>query len=215
MHACALAQEIGVRRVLVPFLPGSFSAYGMLISDVRLEYSRSILRPLDRAGRAMAEAVEAFRARARRDLEAQGLAVHDAVLEATVDLRFRGQSYEINVPMRGDLASAFRRAHRERYGYASAREPIEAVTVRLVARVPRRLQRPAPPRRCVPRADTRSVLFDRGWEEAHVLPRATLPVGFQAEGPLIVEEEQATTVVPPHATLRVDRLGLLEIEVGA
>ena len=213
MHACALAREMGVPRVLVPFLPGAFSAYGILISDVRLEYSRSVVRPLDGADRVIAAAVAAFAERARENLAAQGFDPRRAVLEGSVDLRFRGQSYEINVPLRGDLAAAFRRAHRRRYGYASSREPIEAVTVRLVARVPRRSHVPMPPEDVVPRADTRAVLFDDGWVEAHVLQRPTLPVGFEAAGPLVVEEANATTVVPPGTTLRVDRLGLLDIEV--
>ncbi len=215
MHACALAREIGVPRVLVPFLPGAFSAYGILISDVRLEYSRSVVLPLAKAAPAIAEATAAFTERAEEDVAAQGQDPRRAVLEPSVDLRFRGQSYEINVPLKGNLAAAFRRAHRARYGYASATEPIEAVTVRLAARVPRRVHVPAPPRAVVPHAETRAVLFDEGWEEAHVLQRPTLPVGFQGAGPLIVEEAHATTVVPPDAVLRVDRLGLLDIEVGA
>ena len=214
MHACALAREMGVPRVLVPFLPGAFSAYGILISDVRLEYSRSVVRPLDRASRTLAHAVAEFTERAREDLASQGHDPERALIEPSVDLRFRGQSYEINVPLRGDLAAAFRRAHRRRYGYASVREPIEAVTVRLVARMPRRAHVPSPPQDVTPRADTRAVLFEDGWEEAHVLPRSTLPVGFEAAGPLVVEEAHATTVVPPGATLHVDRLGLLDIEVG-
>ncbi len=214
MHACALAREIGVPRVLVPFLPGAFSAYGILISDVRLEYSRSIVVPLSKAGRAIAEATAAFAERADEDLAAQDQDPRHAVLEPSVDLRFRGQSYEINVPVKGNLAAAFRRAHRTRYGYASATEPTEAVTVRLTVRVPRRARAPAAPAGVTPRAQTRSVLFEEGWEEAHVLPRSTLPVGFEAAGPLVVEEPHATTVVPPGATLRVDRLGLLDLEVG-
>lgn len=214
MHACALAREIGVPRVLVPFLPGAFSAYGILISDVRLEYSRSVVLPLAKARAAIREAVDDFRARALRDLEVQGLDSDRAILEASIDLRFRGQSYEINVPLRGDLAASFRRAHRIRYGYASGTEPIEAVTVRLVARIPRKIHVPRPPRGVVPRADTRAVLFEHGWEEAHVLSRATLPVGFTADGPLVVGEEHATTLVPPGASLRVDPRGFLEIEVG-
>jgi len=214
MHACALAREIGVPRVLVPYLPGAFSAYGILISDVRLEYSRSVVRPLDGARTVIREAIEDFRARARRDLAAQSLNPSRGVFEASVDLRFRGQSYEINIPLRGDLGAAFRRAHRARYGYASATEPIEAVTVRLIARVARKAHVPRPPSGVTPRADTRAVLFEGGWEEAHVLARPRLPVGFTAEGPLVVEEAHATTLVPPGATLRVDPLGLLEIEVG-
>lgn len=215
MNACALARELGVPRVLVPFLPGSFSAYGILISDVRLEYSRSLVRPLAKAGVALRETVDEFEVQARGDLEAQGFDPRRAILEASVDLRFRGQSYEINVPLKGDLAASFRRAHRRRYGYASDREPIELVTARLTARVPRPRHLPVPVTEASPRAMTRGVLFERGWEEAHVLPRATLPVGFEADGPVIVEEDQATTLVPPGGHLRVDPLGLLDIEVGA
>ena len=214
MHACALARELGVPRVVVPYLPGSFSAYGILISDVRLEYSRSIVRPLARARTAIREALEEFRERAVRDLGAQDLDSEKAVFEGSVDLRFRGQSYEINVPLRGGLAASFRRAHRARYGYASASEPIEAVTVRLTARVARKIHAPPPPRDVVPRAVTRAVLFDRGWEEAQVLSRPTLPVGFAVDGPVVIEEDQATTLVPPGARVRVDPLGLLDIEVG-
>ncbi len=214
MHACALAGELGVPRVLVPFLPGSFSAYGILISPVQMEYSRSLVRPLARSRTALRAVLADFERRARRDLGAQGFDSGHAVLERSVDLRFRGQSYEINVPLRGDLAAAFRRAHRIRYGYASSTEPIEMVTVRLMARVPRPRHLPSPPRGVTPRADTRAVLFDSGWEEAHVLSRATLPVGFESDGPLVVEEDQATTLVPPGSHLRVDRLGLLDIEVG-
>ncbi len=213
MHACALARELGVPRVLVPFLPGSFSAYGILISDVRLEYSRSLFRSLEKSGSALEETMDDFQERAQRDLEAQGLDPGRAVLEGSVDLRFHGQSFEINVPLKGNLAASFRRAHRARYGYASTREPIDVVTARLVARVPRPRHLPAPPRGVIPRADTRAVLFDRGWEETHVLPRKTLPVGFESNGPLVIEEDQATTLVPPGAHLRVDSLGLLDIEV--
>ena len=214
MHACALARDMGVPRVLVPFLPGAFSAYGILISDVRLEYSRSLVRPLGAARASVAKAVREFEARARTELQAQGLEPRRAVLEGSLDLRFRGQSFEINVPLRGDVAAAFRRAHRRRYGYASGTEPIEVVTVRLTARVPRRVRVPTPPQGVTPEAQTRAVLFEDGWAEARVLRRPSLPAGFRADGPLVVEEDHATTVVPPGARLRVDPLGLLEIGVG-
>ena len=214
MHACALAREIGVPRVLVPFLPGAFSAYGILISDIRLEYGRSLVRPLARADRLLRATLEDLRAKAGEDLESQGIDPRRAVFEGSVDLRYRGQSYEINVPLRGDPARTFRREHRARYGYASPAEPIELVTVRLVARQARRLLLPPPPRDVRPEAVTRSVLFEDGWHEVHVLPRDRLPAGFEGAGPLIVEEEHATTVVPPDARLRVDGHGLLEMEVG-
>jgi N-methylhydantoinase A len=214
MHAVALAREMAVPRVLVPFLPGAFSAYGILISDVRVEYGRSVVRPLARAAGLLHDVVDAFTARGRADLAAQGFDPAEAAFEASADLRFRGQSYEINVPLRGDLAAAFRRAHRLRYGYASATEPIEVVTVRVVGRVPRRAHVPTARREGRPRSGTRRLLTDEGWVGARTFDRSTLPVGFAADGPAIVEEDHATTVVPTDASFRVGRLGVLDIEVG-
>src|SRR5207302_10275724 len=118
---------------------------------------------------------EEFRERATYDLQAHGLDPRRARIEASVDLRFRGQSYEISVPVRGDLARAFRREHRRRYGYASRSEPIEVVTIRLVARVPRAVPRPRPPQPASAVAPhSRRVLFDDGWCDTPVPERGRL-----------------------------------------
>ena len=215
MHAWALARELGVRAVLVPFLPGAFSAYGILISPIRVEYSRSVVRPLERAASVMRQTIEEFRERAASDLEAHGVDPRRSRIEASVDLRFRGQSYEISVPARGDLARAFRREHRRRYGYASRSERIELVTIRLVARVPRAVPRPRPPQPASAVAPhSRRVLFDDGWHDTPVHERGRLGADTEIEGPAVVSEEHATTIVPPGGRLRVDRFGLLEISVG-
>ena len=214
MHACALAREIGIPRVIVPFLPGVFSAYGILVSDVRVAYSQSVLRPLGRARARIQEILNGFRERAERDLTAQGLDPRRALFTASLDLRYRGQSYELNVLTQGDVARRFRNLHRARYGYAPRAAPIELVTVRLAARLPRSVHVPAPILRATPRRGTRRALFEEGWFETPVLARESLPVGFHMEGPMIVEEAHATTVVPPGASLDVGPLGVLDIEVG-
>jgi N-methylhydantoinase A len=214
MHACALAREIGIRRVIVPFLPGVFSAYGILVSDIRVAYGRSVLRPLGRARTRIRGILDGFRERAERDLIVQGLDPKRALFTASLDLRYRGQSYDINVPINGNVARRFRDLHRARYGYAPPAAPIELVTVRLTARVPRPVQVPTPVHRAKPQRSTRRVLFEEGWFDTTVLDRESLPVGFHGEGPLIVEEAYATTVVPPGGTLEVSPLGLLDIEVG-
>lgn len=214
MHAWALARELRIPTVLVPFLPGAFSAYGILISPIQLEYSRTVVRPLDRAGPTIEGTITSFRSRAVRALRQ---AHHDSrppVVEASVDLRYRGQSYEINIPVRGDLARTFRREHRRRYGYASREERIELVTVRLMVRVPRRVTFPGSRAAGSPGIARRRVLFDDGWSEVPVFDRESMPVGFERKGPAIVAEEHATTVVPPGATFRVRPRGLIEIEVA-
>ena len=214
MHAWGLARELRIPRVLVPFLPGAFSAYGILISPVQLEYSQTIVRPFDRARSAIAEAVRAFRSRALEGLREEHHDPSQAVFQESVDLRYRGQSYEINIPLRADLAGAFRREHRRRYGYASRDEPIELVTVRLTARLPRRVTFPRSHGGPVPRMSHRRVLFDEGWSDVPVFDRGSLPVGFDKEGPAIVAEDHATTVVPPGANFRIQARGLIEIEVA-
>jgi len=213
MHAAALARELRIPRVLVPFLPGAFSAYGILISPIQLEYSRTIVRPLERAGHTIEETITTFRSRAVRALRQDHHDSRHVVVQASVDLRYRGQSYEINVPVRGDLARAFRREHRRRYGYASREERIELVTVRLTVRVPRRVIFPVSRTSVSPRVARRRVLFDDGWLEVPVFDRESIPVGFEREGPAILAEDHATTVVPPGATFRIRPRGLIEIEV--
>ena len=214
MHASALARELGVRTVVVPFLPGAFSAYGILISPVRIEYSRSVIRSLERADAVVRETIEDFAERAKAELVDQGFDPARAILEPSVDLRFHGQSYEINVAIRKDLDAAFRREHRRRFGYASRTEPIELVAVRLSARVPRPVQRPRLEAGRVHVPTTRRVLFEDGWSSVPVRSRASLEKEVEIDGPLIVEEDFATTVVPADARLRVDQVGLLRIEVA-
>ena len=213
MHAWALARELRIPRVLVPLLPGAFSAYGILISPVQLEYSRTIVRPLDRAPSAIADAVRAFRSRARQALHEEHGDARHAMFQASVDLRYNGQIYEINIPLRGDLARAFRREHRQRYGYAAREEPIELVTVRLTVRLPRPVTLPRSREGPVPKMERRRVLFDEGWSNVPVFDRDSLPVGFHEDGPAIVSEDHATTVVPPGAKFRIQARGLIEIEV--
>lgn len=162
MHACAVAKEIGVHRVIVPFLPGVFSAYGLLVADIRAEYSRSAVRPLDRAWRYIETAAAEFIERARSDLVRQGFDPKRALLEPSLDLRYKGQSYEINVPLRANIERRFHDLHRRRYGYASGSSRIELVNVRLVARIPRIPRFPRVLRRSKAIPTTRRLLFDDG-----------------------------------------------------
>ena len=104
LHACALAEELSIRTVLVPAAAGVLSALGLVASDERRDHVRSFVVPLESAGELP------------RDGEA--------------DLRYRGQSFELTVPLGADVAEAFHRAHEERYGYADRSRPIELVAVR-------------------------------------------------------------------------------------
>ena len=110
LHACALAEELGIEAVLVPEAAGVLSALGLVAGDERCDRVVSYVRALDEVG----------------DLPAEGEA----------DLRYRGQSFELTVPLQPDLAAAFHRAHEERYGYADRDRPVELVAVRTADVVP-------------------------------------------------------------------------------
>ncbi len=110
LHACALAEELGIEAVLVPAAAGVLSALGLVASDERRDRVVSHVRPLAEV----------------RDLPAEGEA----------DLRYRGQSFELTVPLGGDVAAAFHRAHEERYGYADRGREVELVAVRTAEVVP-------------------------------------------------------------------------------
>jgi len=215
MHAWALARDLGIPRVHVPFLPGAFSAYGILISPIQLEYSQTVVRPIERAKAIIERTIRSFESRARAVFRQHGLDTRKAVLTGSADLRYHGQSYEINVPLRGNLGAAFRGEHRRRFGYAATKEPIELVTIRLIGRIPRTVAVPAVSATSAPRVSTRQVLFEDGWTIASVFERTSLKPGFEAEGPAIVAEDGATTVVPPDARFRIGSRGTLEIQVGA
>jgi N-methylhydantoinase A len=213
MHASYLARDLGLRRVLVPFLPGAFSAYGVLVSDVRLDFGRTRVTPIARAAEVIEGALDEFTANARSSFAEQGFD-QEPILAGSADLRYVGQSYEVNVPVGGDLAAAFLRRHAALYGYASVDEPVELVTVRLAAVIPRAKVLPPLAPRGDPVKGERSVAFPEGREDAVVYDRAALPAGFSAAGPAIVEEDHATTVVPPGGRLSVGAHGILAVEVG-
>ncbi len=105
LHACELADELGISTVLVPSAAGVLSALGLVASDERRDHVTSYVRPLAEVA-------------------------HELPSEGEADLRYRGQSFELSVPLGGDVAAAFHRAHEERYGYASRERQIELVAVR-------------------------------------------------------------------------------------
>ena len=213
MHAPFLAQELGIRRVLVPFLPGAFSAYGILVSDVRLDFGRTRVTPLESAAPVIEALLAEFTDAAKRSFAHQGFS--DApILSPSIDIRYVGQSYEVNVPVGTGLTDAFHRRHEALYGYASRDEPIELVTVRLTATVAR--PRPIPPHLASGESvkGARQVLFPNGREVAPVYHRPALPVGFEGEGPAVIEEAHATSVVPPAARFHIIQDGILAMEVA-
>jgi N-methylhydantoinase A len=226
VHAAAVAQELGMRRILVPPRPGAFSALGLLCTDVVHDYVRSELRPLARVDPAHAEAIfRDLEARARGELAAEGLGGAAATFQREFDLRYLGQGYELRVSLEGlgrdgfdapAMAGArkrFDRRHEQIHGHAAREKPVEIVSYRLRARVAVPKYEPVPespaaagPAPADARKGRREVYFDgESPTPTEIYERARLPVGARFDGPAIVEQLDATVVVPTGWAAEVDR----------
>jgi len=224
MHAAALADELGIPEVVVPPVPGLFSAVGLLVADFRCDRVESVMRPL--AGLDSAWLETRFR---RLEAEAEE-AVRDGdgrrrvVAQRTLDLRYVGQSYELSVPATADLratADAFRARHADIYGYAPAHEPVEVVNARVTAfgetppvglwdHSATRAADPASGGRARGGRRRRAYVGGR-WEDVPVLAREALGPGDPVRGPAIVEEDTATTIVPSGWTVAAGEAGTLRL----
>ncbi len=200
LHAAELAARLGVARVLVPPDPGVLSAYGMLVSPVRKDVSRTLLLRAEEAegGRLEAE-LDALAGEAVRQLEVEGFPAASLAVRRMVDARYVGQSYELRVGAE-DWRASFHAAHQARYGYARPDAPIEAVTLRVEATAP---APPAPERRLArggrgtPGNERRDVAYRGETVPARLLAREALAAGDRLEGPAVVTEYSATTWLPP------------------
>ena len=215
LHACELAQALGIPRVIVPAYPGALSALGILVSDVVKDYSRSVVwRAGDRLPeKDLANAFAALEKQARTDLASEGW-LGSPRMERSVDVRYRGQGFELNVPFTARLLRDFHQLHRQRYGYNREGKEVELVTLRLRALLPSAIKPPrgGEKRRALKPARA-SVIFDGRKHAAAILARESLAAGKKLRGPAIVTEYSATTVIPPGFRFYLDRAGNLIVEV--
>jgi N-methylhydantoinase A len=215
MHAYSLAKELGIRKMLIPFLPGAFSAYGILVSDIRSGYSKSLLLPLEGAEEKIEGNMKDLRELAQADLRRQDIESKDAIFLPSLDLRYKGQSYEINVEFEQNVADAFHKKHEQLYGYAMPNEPLELVNVRLFVVYGR--EKPVPKLSGKGNNNPkgkRNVLFEGGEVETNIFPRIDLSPGFKGQGPAIVEENTSTTVIPQDVPFKIDKFGVIHMEVN-
>ncbi|QIN81965.1 hydantoinase/oxoprolinase family protein [Rubrobacter tropicus] len=209
MHACALAEELGIKTVVVPRAGGVLSALGLAISDLRRDYVRPYLVPLDEVDRKEFEG---------RYGEMEKFAAGDLgtpSLQRRADLRYRGQSFELTVEADSleELEGGFHAAHEGRYGYRMEDEAVELVNLRLVATVPVEkppMEEPEPSGEAT--ALRREANFDGEWLEVPVLKRERMGKGSEVEGPAIVEFRESTCVVRPGWGGTVDGVGNLVLE---
>ena len=218
LHAAELASELGITEVIIPPMAGMFSALGILLSNARLVFGKSLLIPFDAAAQTTIEEVLAtFTRQARRSFERQGLKTSKTTFYPSVDLRYQGQSFHLPIAYdrQVDMMARFHETFKDRYGYRLSDMPVEIVSVRLSAlaeRQPFTLPTMVTGGTACP-SGTREILLSCGRRTAIVYQRRDLPHGFEAPGPVIVEDEGCTVWVPPDTTLSVETNDCLRISL--
>jgi N-methylhydantoinase A len=214
LHACALARELGIARVLVPVHPGIFSAHGLLVADVAAHFVEPLLCDADRSSLEDLERTFAsLESRGRAELIEQGVEAGTIEFRRTYDARYGGQSFELSIP-HGDslagVASHFHRAHRSRYGYQVPNERIELVNARLLAsgKLPQHVTPGKAPQRGASSKGSsnasRRVWIDGAYAGVPVYQRESLAPDGTIDGPAIVEQYDTTTYVAPEWRAEVD-----------
>lgn len=235
-HAVRLAEQAGIPRVLIPQGPGTASALGLLVTDVRMEGSSTLIIRSDE--------IEHSRIASEFDrLEAAGREAHSVaasasgtpLFERTIEMRYWGQSFELSVPApssstidqawMNELTESFHDAHEMAYGFRAKDEPVELVNLRLttigkIVRPQMQKLKSIGTDVFVAFKGERPVYFaensgEKGVVQTPVYDRSKLPAGAVFKGPAIIEEPDCTTVIHPAWTVTVDEFGNLEIEINS
>ena len=227
MFATALAKELGVSRVIVPRIPGVFSAWGMLMTDLRHDYVQTkVVRFNGESLKSLMEILEEMMRVAYGQMEEEGIEKKDVRFEATFDMRYAGQEHTVPTPVpvggkgERDLLSTisrkFQSLHMKQYDFTLA-DPLEVVNVHLT--VLGRVKKPgmtkwAPPRGVRKgRLASRRVVSEEGRQSVSVHERDGLGAGAVVSGPAIIEEPTSTTILRRGNRMRVDKFGNLVIQV--
>lgn len=225
MHAAALAKELRMKKVIIPPHPGHFSAWGMLVTQPRIDLVRTQVYRTTEIDQAQVEAnFQALEAELRARFTQEGAAGKGVMFQRKADLRYHGQEHTVSVPVSSpapDVATIeqdFHTAHERMYTFQLADTPIEFVNFHVAGflRVRRpeikRLQKNGQSARLD--TESRRVDFDvDGIHDTIIFKRHQLPAGFTAQGPLIVEEPASTTLVHPGQQLEVDQYGNLVVHL--
>ncbi|MDB5532171.1 MAG: hydantoinase/oxoprolinase family protein, partial [Hyphomicrobiales bacterium] len=229
VHAAQVAEDLGIPRVLVPLNPGAFSALGLLCTDVRHDYMRSEMSDVATLSPAHAEACfDDLVQAAKAEIAAEGLRPQDAIFAREVDLRYSGQGYELRVGLDGlaapldrtaldALGERFHDQHAALHGHSARDTAIEVVSYRVRASVvmPKYKameETAADTTQAVPTGKRMLVLGPARKVEAALWRRESLQPGWRASGPAIIEQVDATTIVPDGWDIRCDHYRNLILE---
>jgi N-methylhydantoinase A/oxoprolinase/acetone carboxylase beta subunit len=214
MHACELALDLGIRHIVLPRNPGLLCAWGALGAPLGREYSMTI-RDVSPEYRNLLRRAAPMTLRAIRELSAEGVSRAQIERALFVDMRYRGQSYELEVALAPHFIEDFHASHRRTFGHSSPDSAVEVVNLRLrasasgPAAAPRKITKktnsPSPIARI-------NVLVGSSLHRVPVYSRDELGGGVKIKGPLIVVELSSTSYVSPEFAMRADNFGNLHLE---
>jgi N-methylhydantoinase A len=220
VHACSLARALRIPTVLVPAMPGALSALGILLADVVRDHARTVMLPQEALGSVPTIFAE-LEEQARKEFAAEGLV---GAAQYSLDLRYAGQGYELNVAWNehapDDSIAAFHELHRQRYGFSAAQRPVQIVNTRL--RMTARGEPYIPQKRELRPGDgaracyaEREIHFDGAFLPSRLYDREQLVPGDTVCGPAMITEYTSATVLPPGCSAAVDGYANLVITIGA
>ncbi|HEY2352882.1 MAG TPA: hydantoinase/oxoprolinase family protein [Candidatus Acidoferrum sp.] len=216
LHACDLAAALEMRSVVIPVFPGGLSALGILRADVVKELSQTVLLSAEENHHrdALEAILRPLQMQGVRILEAEGFQGGSMKFRHSLDMRYLGQAYELNIPAAGDVVAGFHRAHEQRYGYHNPNAKVEIVNVRCratgITEKPRTRKLATRARSSrLSTARTVQLEFDGQRRTAALHHREALRAGDKFSGPTIILEYSATTLIPPDWKARVDEYGQL------
>jgi N-methylhydantoinase A len=228
LHATAIARELSVPRVIVPPMPAHFSAFGLLVADLKHDYVQTFVRELtETTGLELAGAFSELEKLATETLTEEGAGTQQILLRRFLDMRYRGQEYTLPVPLTedlgavtdfGEIRSRFDQLHQEHYGHSAPKEPVVMVNLRLSALG--RLEDRLPQASSYREGDQgergrRPVVFDSGQTVmSPIFLRAGLKPGDQLVGPAVIEEVGATILLYPGDRMQVNEFRHLVIDIA-
>jgi N-methylhydantoinase A len=220
LHACDLARALGIPHVLISPMAATLSALGMLAADVQLDYVHTVMLPDDTSFEQLESHTTALVQQGEDDLRREGVAPEQAVITRTVDVRYVGQSFDLQVPLNPQFRQEFDRMHQEAYGYCQPGAPIEMVNVRV--RAIGRVTPPPIPRQPLGSADPssakwekRPVVVGQGIQSVPHFWGNRLRPGHHVPGPAILVLDDTTVYLGPHDQATIDTYSNILIDVGA
>jgi len=220
LHACELARSVGIRRVMIPYLASTLSAFGMLAADVKVDGVRTVMLGDKVSYEDLEEAIRPLMQQASRDLVTQGVPAGEGQVLGELDVRYQGQSFELTVPFSPNYREDFEALHARRYGYANKRGPIDIVNVRVSAVG---FTHPPPVSRYpIGSHDSSSAFIDEcplvvstGTITAPRYLRDKLYPGMEMVGPAVIMQEDTTSILWESDRAVIDEFANIVVEIEA